>query len=99
MVKNNASTSYDVTDKSITPLVRVGRQFGCGAGLWGAALSQELRLQGGPPGGPNPCCFCILRATTADSSSSSCCHRVQSAAALTVALESGCLGSNSSCSG
>jgi hypothetical protein len=24
MVKNNASTSYDVTDKSITPLVRVG---------------------------------------------------------------------------
>ena len=28
VVKNNASTSYDVTDKSITPLVRVGHQFG-----------------------------------------------------------------------
>lgn len=28
VVKNNASTSYDVTDKSITPLVRVGGQFG-----------------------------------------------------------------------
>lgn len=27
MVKNNASTSYDVTDKSITPLVREGSQF------------------------------------------------------------------------
>lgn len=24
MVKNNASTSYDITDKSITPLVRQG---------------------------------------------------------------------------
>lgn len=23
MVKNNASTSYDITDKSITPLVRL----------------------------------------------------------------------------
>lgn len=28
MVKNNASTSYDLTDKSITPLVRLGSQFG-----------------------------------------------------------------------
>lgn len=28
VVKNNASTSYDMTDKSITPLVRVGSQFG-----------------------------------------------------------------------
>lgn len=28
VVKNNASTSYDITDKSITPLVRVGSQFG-----------------------------------------------------------------------
>lgn len=27
MVKNNASTSYDMTDKSITPLVRGGGQF------------------------------------------------------------------------
>lgn len=28
VVKNNASTSYDMTDKSITPLVRMGSQFG-----------------------------------------------------------------------
>lgn len=28
VVKNNASTSYDLTDKSITPLVRLGSQFG-----------------------------------------------------------------------
>lgn len=28
VVKNNASTSYDVTDKSITPLVRVGGRIG-----------------------------------------------------------------------
>lgn len=28
VVKNNASTSYDVTDKSITPLVRVGGRSG-----------------------------------------------------------------------
>lgn len=28
VVKNNASTSYDMTDKSITPLVRVGSHCG-----------------------------------------------------------------------
>lgn len=32
MVKNNASTSYDMTDKSITPLVR-GLACVCGAGV------------------------------------------------------------------
>lgn len=33
MVKNNASTSYDVTDKSITPLVRVGADLAEGSGV------------------------------------------------------------------
>ena len=29
----------------------------CGAGLWGAALPQELRHQGGPPGWTKPLLF------------------------------------------
>lgn len=62
MVKNNASTSYDMTDKSITPLVRVKSQLGCGslvclcgAGVWGTAVPQELRPSEQLPGETNPC--------------------------------------------
>lgn len=62
MVKNNASTSYDMTDKSITPLVRVKSQRGCvglvcmrGAGVWGIAVPQEPRPSEQLPGETKPC--------------------------------------------
>lgn len=44
MVRNNASTSYDVTDKSITPLVS-GRGTHARVGTGHTGLPRELRVQ------------------------------------------------------
>lgn len=44
MVRNNASTSYDVTDKSITPLVS-GRGMHARVGTGRTGLPRELRAQ------------------------------------------------------
>lgn len=40
MVKNNASTHYDVTEKTITPMVRAEGEQGCG---WLRLQESELR--------------------------------------------------------
>lgn len=63
----------------------------CGVGVWGAVMPQELRPHQ-TPSFPHSlsllCRWLILQLLS----------RGQRAAALTVALETGCLGLNSSCS-